>query len=112
MQIGKKSSGVIGGRAREERAQAQAPSLSPCPCGNDAVWYRSKAAPAAQERGRAVSNITADAINENLCDGCFRGLIPEDKREEWTRLETEHRMDQDTQRGFGEFNDINDADWD
>lgn len=108
----KKTSGIIGGRSAEEAREQNAERLSPCPCGNDAVWYRTRQAVPTMERGRAVSDITADSINENLCDGCFRGLIPEEKRDQWTRLETEHRMNQDTRRGFGEFDDLRNADWD
>ena len=63
-----------------------AASLGPCPCGGDARWYRAELV-TATSAGRAISNLTADDLNENLCDGCFLLLVPEGSRDGWTRAE-------------------------
>lgn len=54
-------------------------SLGECPCGEPATWYRD--APPVPTAGRtksatggSVRSIGLDDIEENLCDGCFKGF--------------------------------------
>jgi hypothetical protein len=49
--------------------------LGLCICGTDATWYRTSPAPPPAERKRsALGNITLDDVEENLCDGCYKGF--------------------------------------
>ena len=50
-------------------------SLGECLCGTDATWYRTGPAPTGENRKRtSVGNIGLDDIEENLCDGCYKGF--------------------------------------
>jgi len=90
--------GVIGGSGRNdgrpEEGGVGKQALAPCPCGADAVWYRIKP-PSTPTRGRAFGNLTADDMNDNLCDACYLLAVSEELRSGWKRLDTEHKIDQD-----------------
>ncbi len=52
-------------------------SLGECPCGEPATWYRiAPPSPIASERpiSFAVRSISLDDVDENLCDGCYKGF--------------------------------------
>lgn len=69
------------------------PQLTPCPCSEDAVWYRvvlfPRWNPHGEPAGQAVTVMSADDFYEDLCDACFRQAIPPDDRDGWKRLATE-----------------------
>jgi hypothetical protein len=49
--------------------------LGLCICGADAVWYRvSPPSPARKQKRSALSSIGIDDVEENLCDGCYKGF--------------------------------------
>ncbi len=53
-------------------------SLGECPCGEPATWYRiapPSPLPAAERTtSSAVRSIELDDVDENLCDGCYKGF--------------------------------------
>ena len=66
---------------------APVPTLSPCPCGEEAIYYRVAIRPAdATGRGKAVSAMTPGDFHENLCADCFRDAFGVDEPAEWVRL--------------------------
>ena len=63
------------------------PILTPCPCGEDAVWYRVVLAPdLTPGRGKAVSAMKANDFYEDLCDECFRAAFGADERDGWVHI--------------------------
>ena len=88
--------------------------LGLCNCGGDATWYRTAPPPPEKDRKRsALSNITLDDVDENLCDGCYKGFTGslDTAAAGWKRVDTLQRQgragedDQDSRapwdEGFG-----------
>lgn len=59
--------------------------LVPCPCGEDAVWYRAAARPEDAPEG-AVCFLTDADFADNYCDECFPLAVPTGERRFWTRI--------------------------
>jgi hypothetical protein len=70
--------------ARSDRDDAPT-RLAPCPCGEDAVWYR-VTPPETPRAGRALAPVNAAESGDNLCDACFPLAIPPEGRAGWARL--------------------------
>ena len=50
-------------------------SLGDCPCGEPATWYRTSPLTVANAgRSFTVCSIGIDDVDDNLCDGCFKGF--------------------------------------
>lgn len=63
------------------------PLLTPCPCGEDAVWYRVVMVPnLTPGRGKPISAMVANDFYEDLCDKCFRAAFGVDEQAGWVRL--------------------------
>lgn len=62
---------VIGRRAEDEPRPIR---ILPCPCGENAVWYRDTDTPTDTDRP------------PNLCEGCFPLAVPEAERDDWRRV--------------------------
>ncbi len=61
-------------------------TLVPCPCGEDAVWYRKTMAPEKAPEHAACFLTDAD-FADNYCDDCFPQAVPEAERADWNRLD-------------------------
>jgi hypothetical protein len=77
--------------------------LGECMCGLDASWYRTAPAPPPSERkGKSVGSIGLDNVDNNLCDGCYKGFTGslDAETQGWKRVDTlqrQARAGQDTQ---------------
>ena len=70
---------------RTKQPGNEAASLVPCPCGEDAVWYRP--APRAEDAPEHAACLLADAdFADNYCDDCFPLAVPPKERATWKRL--------------------------
>jgi hypothetical protein len=81
---------IVGARSDAEERDDAPERLAPCPCGEDAVWYRVKP-PESPRAGRALAPLNADESGENLCDACFPLAVPPDRRSGWARLDAAAR---------------------
>ncbi len=65
----------------------ETPALSPCPCGEAAVWYRADIpANLTVSSGKAISAMTARDFHENLCNECFEAAIDPAARANWAHV--------------------------
>lgn len=62
--------------------------LVPCPCGEDAVWYKIATAPEDAPES-AVCLLMDDDFADNYCEDCFPLAVPEAERKGWRRIDTE-----------------------
>lgn len=85
---------VIGSGQGEEEEKGIAPTaLAPCPCGDEAEWYRPDRNEAQSgekgEGGLGPAVATMDVGNLSLCHACFLSAIPPTAREGWVRVSRE-----------------------
>jgi hypothetical protein len=89
--------GIIGGSGSNNGEEPTPETLAPCPCGEDAIWYRAEepsSAAAASEPRRSVGAATYGADDEappNLCEGCFPHAVPPAQQVLWKRVEARRR---------------------
>lgn len=59
--------------------------LVPCPCGEDARWYRARPTPENAPEN-AVCFLSDADFADNYCDACFVLAVPAADRPDWMRL--------------------------
>ncbi len=59
--------------------------LTPCPCGEDALWYQARPTPE-NAPDHAVCFLTDADFADNYCASCFALAVPPADRPNWTRL--------------------------
>jgi len=59
--------------------------LVPCPCGEEAVWYKARATPEKAPE-HAVCFLTDGDFADNYCEACFALAAPATERAGWEQL--------------------------
>lgn len=97
-------------------------SLGECPCGEPATWYRTApSSPLSGERttsAAAVRSISLDDVDENLCDGCYKGFTGslDEAVPGWKRVDVLRRQafagEESQTRSFDEYSQVGpEDDW-
>lgn len=73
------------------------PALAPCPCGEDALWYRARPTPENAPENAVCFLMDAD-FADNYCEACFVLAVPAADRPNWTCLS----LADTTERAHGE----------
>ena len=96
-------------------------SLGECPCGEPATWYRTAPPSPQGAAGRAtpaaaVRSIVLDDVDENLCDGCYKGFTGslDEAVAGWKRVDVLRRQafvgEENQARQFDEYSQVDPAD--
>jgi hypothetical protein len=94
-------------------------SLGECPCGEPATWYRvapPSPSPADRATSSAVRSISLDDVDENLCDGCYKGFTGslDEAVPGWKRVDVLRRQafagEESQTRGFDEYSQVSPED--
>src|SRR5688572_23714554 len=69
-----------------KRGGGQNMELVPCPCGEEAVWYKVATHPEKAPE-HAVCFLMDEVFADNYCDECFVQAVPRAEWRDWERLE-------------------------